>query len=136
MGDTALAKNLEWLDRSELVELLEALASRGREFAQAIDAAVEDRLTDKAQRDRPSLVDPEELVSFPEICKQYKYNPEYLRQVATQGKIKAWLVGHTWVSTRAFLLDYMRGRQTEGWPPKPLPKSKVTGKTKKSHRRP
>lgn len=63
------------------------------------------------------LIDPRKLVSFPQVAAEHGYNPDYLRQVAVAGKLEAWLVGHTWVTTRENVKRFAKSARPVGKPP-------------------
>jgi hypothetical protein len=68
------------------------------------------------------LVDPTTLVSIPQVAAGYGYSAKYLSQMAKDGKLEAWLVGHTWVTTRECIEAYIRS----------VPSKKSRGNRKKS----
>jgi hypothetical protein len=71
------------------------------------------------------LIDPDKLVSLPEMAKEYGYNPKYLSRLASEKKIRAWSVGHTWITTRELFEEYVKSA------PPPGPRKKVTRSTLK-----
>lgn len=81
-----------------------------------------------------SLIDPDDLIGLTDLARELGYNGEHLRKLAVEKKLTAWLVGGIWITTRKNLIEYMRSRQTEGWPRRPTPKSRrSTSKSQKSH---
>ena len=77
------------------------------------------------------LIDPEKLIGLTDAAREFGYNAEHLRQLVVQGKIKAWRVAGAWITTRENVLEYMRSRKSEGWPPRATPKHLRS--TKNSH---
>ena len=68
------------------------------------------------------LVDVDKLVGLAELAREFGYNAEHLRQVAVTGKLRAVLVGGVWISTRDWMMEYMKDRKTEGWPRRKAPR--------------
>ena len=64
------------------------------------------------------LVDPEKLVSLPQLAKEFGYNPNYLSNLAAQKKFKAWHIGNSWITTREHLEEYLKNKSTVGRPSK------------------
>ena len=64
------------------------------------------------------LIDPEHLRSLTDLGQQYGLDGEHLRQVAVAGRLKAWRVGHTWITTAAHLEAYLASRRPAGRKPK------------------
>lgn len=62
------------------------------------------------------LIDPNKLVSLPEVASDYGYNPNYLGTLAKEGKLEAWYVGGCWITTRENIEAYTRKAGSPGRP--------------------
>jgi hypothetical protein len=61
-------------------------------------------------------IDPDKLVSLPDLAKEFGYARTHVSKLAATGKIKAWLVGHSWVTTRDLFEQYVRTNPKAGRP--------------------
>lgn len=68
------------------------------------------------------LVDPTKLISLTDAGAEYGYNPEHLRQLVIAGRLEAWSVGNTWITTRENMEAYLASRKRSGRPRKGAPK--------------
>jgi hypothetical protein len=68
-----------------------------------------------------AFVDPNNLIGAADIAREYKMKQEYCRQLMAEGKIRAWFVANTWITTRELVEDYLRSRKPGG-PQRPLKK--------------
>ena len=59
-------------------------------------------------------IDPDKLVSLPQVAKDFGYNSAYLSKLAGEGKLKAWHVGNTWITTRELIEAYIRSAPPPG----------------------
>ena len=74
-------------------------------------------------------IDPDKLVSLPQVAKEYGYNPAHLSKLASIGKIKAWHIGNTWITTREYIEEYIQSA------PRPGRQKRGTDKSQKQHGR-
>jgi hypothetical protein len=73
----------------------------------------------------PKLAGEAKLVPLKALAAQSGYSPDYLRQLATTGVLKAMREGRLWLSSRAWLEEYVKDRDPRGGPPgKRLTKSR------------
>jgi hypothetical protein len=120
-------ERLSSLDAQALVGVIETLVAQSPENLRVISAVLEGTEPSifpvgRKRRDQGTArFEPE---SLQKLAKEYGYHAEYLRQLAAKGRLRARLIGHSWMATRADLEDYMRSRQTKGWPKKPYPNQK------------
>lgn len=61
-------------------------------------------------------IDPDKLVSLPKIANEYGYNSKHLSRLASEGKLRAWLVGHSWVTVREEMEVYLKSNPAPGRP--------------------
>jgi len=61
-------------------------------------------------------IDPAKLVSIAQVAKEFGYSRTQLSRVAAAGKIKAWRVGDSWVTTRELVEEYIRTNPKAGRP--------------------
>jgi hypothetical protein len=62
----------------------------------------------------PKLAGEAKLVPLSALAAQAPYAPDYLRQLVLSGKLRAIRDGHLWLSSRAWLDDYMLTRDKRG----------------------
>lgn len=61
------------------------------------------------------MTDPyQDLISLAEAAKRYGLTPDYLRQLAIKGRLKAQKIGRNWVTTPSDVEDYISTRQKIG----------------------
>ncbi len=61
------------------------------------------------------MTDPyQDLISLAEAAKRYGLTPDYLRQLAIKGRLKARKIGRNWVTTPGDVEDYINTRQKIG----------------------
>jgi excisionase family DNA binding protein len=61
------------------------------------------------------MTDPyQDLISLAEAAKRYGLTPDYLRQLAIKGRLKARKIGRNWVTTAGDVEDYINTRQKIG----------------------
>lgn len=58
--------------------------------------------------------DKDRLISLPEAAKIYGFNPRYLSELAKKGRLKAEKIGHSYVTTPAYVEEYIRSRKKRG----------------------
>jgi hypothetical protein len=64
----------------------------------------------------PESQDPlHELISLAEAAKRYGLSTNYLRDIATSGRLKARKIGNSWVTTPAAVEDYIASREKKGF---------------------
>jgi excisionase family DNA binding protein len=56
----------------------------------------------------------QDLISLAEASKRYGLTPDYLRQLAIKGRLKARKIGRNWVTTAADVEEYINTRQKIG----------------------
>jgi Helix-turn-helix domain len=56
----------------------------------------------------------DELISLAEAAKRYGLSANYLRDIATSGRLKARKIGNSWVATPAAVEDYIASREKKG----------------------
>jgi hypothetical protein len=66
----------------------------------------------------PKLAGEAKLVPLSALAAQSPYSSAYLRLLVITGKLRAIRDGHLWLSSRAWLADYMRGRDPRGGRPR------------------
>jgi hypothetical protein len=59
-------------------------------------------------KDQPELVNPAELISLQQASEFSGYSPQRLRALADSGKLKAWLIGNSWVTSRRHVEHFLR----------------------------
>ena len=64
------------------------------------------------------LVDPGMLVSISDVAADYGYHPSYLTRMAAEGKLLAWFVGKSWITTRENIELYIKKKRPRGRPKK------------------
>ena len=57
------------------------------------------------------LIDPSKLISLADAAREFKYNGEHLRQLIVAGRLEAWFVGNTWITTRENVEVYLASRK-------------------------
>jgi hypothetical protein len=57
----------------------------------------------------------DELISLTEAAKRYGLSTNYLRDIATSGRLKARKIGNSWVTTPAAVEDYIASREKKGF---------------------
>jgi phosphohistidine phosphatase SixA len=62
--------------------------------------------------DRPTAKD--ELITLAQAAERYGFQPDYLRQLALKGRLKAKKLGNFWVTTAADVEAYLASRQRRG----------------------
>ena len=60
------------------------------------------------------LGDKDRLISLPEAGEQYGFSPDYLRNLAQRGRLKAQKIGTSWVTTPRDVETYIRSRKRRG----------------------
>ena len=50
------------------------------------------------------------LVSISRIAQRTPYSPDFLRQLARSGKLRAYKLNRDWLTTPAAILDYLRSQ--------------------------
>jgi hypothetical protein len=64
----------------------------------------------------PELTEPpDELISLSEAAKRYGLSMNYLRDIATSGRLKARKIGNYWVTTPRAVEDYIASREKKGF---------------------
>jgi len=66
----------------------------------------------------PNLAGEAKLIPLSALASRGPYSPEYLRKLVVAGKLRAIRDGHLWLSSRAWLADYMARRDPRGGRPK------------------
>jgi hypothetical protein len=66
----------------------------------------------------PKLAGEAKLVPLSALASQCDYSSEYLRKLAQAGRLRAVREGRLWLSSRAWLADYLRKRDPRGGPPR------------------
>lgn len=56
----------------------------------------------------------QELLTLPQVSKHYGLSPTYLRAVAQNGRLKAFKIGQSWVTTHADVKAFIASRQRRG----------------------
>lgn len=56
----------------------------------------------------------QKLISLSQAAKQYGLTADYLRQLAIKGRLKAYKIGNSWVTTPDDVEAYIRSRQKVG----------------------
>jgi hypothetical protein len=51
------------------------------------------------------------LVSVSRIAKQTPYSPDFLRQLARNGKLRAYKLNRDWMTTPAAVIDYLKNQE-------------------------
>ncbi len=54
------------------------------------------------------------LISLPEAADRYGFNPKYMAQLASRGRLKATKIGGIWLTTKEDVETYIRSRQRRG----------------------
>ena len=62
----------------------------------------------------PEPDDKTRLISLPEAAEIYGFNPKYLAQLASRGRLKAQKIGNYWVTTPKDMDDYILSRKRTG----------------------
>jgi hypothetical protein len=65
----------------------------------------------------PKLAGEAKLVPLAALASQSNYSADYLRQLAQSGRLRALREGRLWLSSRAWLDDYIASRDKRGGPP-------------------
>lgn len=65
----------------------------------------------------PNLAGEAKLVPLNALAAQSNYSPDYLRQLAQRGRLRAVREGRLWLSSRAWLNEYVSKRDPRGGPP-------------------
>jgi excisionase family DNA binding protein len=65
----------------------------------------------------PKLAGEAKLVPLAALATQTGYHPDYLRQLAQSGRLKAYREGRLWLSSMTLLNEYIRTRDPRGGPP-------------------
>jgi Fic family protein len=65
----------------------------------------------------PKLAGDAKLVPLAALASQSNYSADYLRQLAQNGRLRAIREGRLWLSSRAWLNDYIARRDRRGGPP-------------------
>ncbi len=68
----------------------------------------------------PKLAGEAKLVPLSALAARGPYSADYLRQLVLEGKLRAHRDGHLWLSSRAWLEDYIANRDPRGGQPKAL----------------
>ena len=55
------------------------------------------------------------LISMAEAAKLYGFTPDYLRQLARRGRLKAQKIDKFWLTTPAHVEEFIRSRQNTGF---------------------
>jgi fido (protein-threonine AMPylation protein) len=90
-----------------------ALADRGNEVsltelvARGVESSINKFLI-------PKLAGDARLVPLPALAEGSEFKPDYLRNLATSGRLKAVKEGGIWLSSRAWLDDYRASRSSRG----------------------
>ena len=69
------------------------------------------------------LIDPTKLISLADAAREFDYNGEFLRQLIVAGRLEAWFVGNTWITTRENIEVYLASRKRVTAPRKPTPQN-------------
>lgn len=64
--------------------------------------------------DETSGNDKNRLISLAEAAELYGFSPDYLRNLALKGRLKAQKFGHIWSTTSADVEEYIRSREKKG----------------------
>lgn len=64
----------------------------------------------------PKLAGEEKLVPLSALASQGYYSPDYLRQLALSGRLRAMREGRLWLSSKAWIDDYIASRDPRGGP--------------------
>ena len=56
----------------------------------------------------------QKLISLSQAAKRYGLTADYLRQIAIKGRLKAYKIGNSWVTTPADVEAYIESRQKIG----------------------
>ena len=70
------------------------------------------------------LVDPKKLISLSDAGRMFGYNAEFLRQLCDTGRIEAWFIANSWLTTRKNVEAYIRTKKSMGRPRKADPRRK------------
>lgn len=62
----------------------------------------------------PHQDDKTRLISLPEAAELYGFSPDYLRNLAQKGRLKAQKVAGAWITTPAHVEDYIQSRKKMG----------------------
>ena len=55
-----------------------------------------------------------ELTSIQQLASEFGYDRRHLSKLAKSGKIKAWKFGHTWVTTKTLVEQYIKTNPKPG----------------------
>jgi fido (protein-threonine AMPylation protein) len=66
----------------------------------------------------PKLAGEAKLVPLSALAEQSQYSPDYLRQLAQSGRLRAVQEGRLWLSSLAWLNEYIAQRDPRGGPPR------------------
>jgi hypothetical protein len=69
------------------------------------------------------LVDPKKLKSVAQLAIEYGFDRKYLSRLASTGKLKAWFIADSWITTDEILTQYLKTRPSRGRPKKNKQKS-------------
>lgn len=58
--------------------------------------------------------DKDRLISLSEAAELYGFHPNYLAELARKGRLDAQKIGNSWVTTPAYIENYIRSRQNRG----------------------
>ena len=59
-------------------------------------------------------IDPDKLKSLADLARDRGYNPQHFTRLAQTGKIRAWHIGNTWITTEEFVEAYIRSAPPPG----------------------
>jgi excisionase family DNA binding protein len=59
-------------------------------------------------------IDPQELITISEAARRFGLSPQYLRDIARTGRLKARKMGRDWLTTPADMEAYIRSRTRKG----------------------
>jgi hypothetical protein len=54
------------------------------------------------------LIRPRDLVSMQDAAKMSGYSPVRMRALAAEGRFVAWLIGHSWITTRRHVEEFLQ----------------------------
>jgi len=59
-------------------------------------------------------VDPQELITITEAARRFGLSPQYLRDIARSGRLRARKMGRDWLTTPADVEIYIQSRRKKG----------------------
>ena len=59
-------------------------------------------------------IDPDKLMSLADLAKRHGYNAQHFTRLAQVGKIQAWHIGNTWITTDDFVKAYIKSAPPPG----------------------